>query len=283
MHLLARPLSALLLVAGVTGFCLGYGQALGQTRRPTPAPIPDHVPPRPANNTSCNYQEPQDFLIRSNWAATREMSSDERRERRQTAQRAVDYRTEHYGYFTGFGSRSLNRSTPLDNAERVDFMGLRVRLNKKIAPVLGCVEEQIRAECTSPAYTPRRLSGIRDRNTYHNGEVSNHVYGIAIDVDPTENTCCMCVAQWGDHPLCQRPVDSIYDRMAMPECWVHVFERFGFYWLGRDRLQDTMHFEFLGDPDRIVRTAAAGATAPAAPAPAAAPAAAASTRAPAAR
>ena len=40
--------------------------------------------------------------------------------------------------------------------------------------------------------------------------------------------------------------------MEMPECWVHAFERFGFYWLGHDVLRDTMHFEFLGDPDRIV-------------------------------
>jgi hypothetical protein len=33
---------------------------------------------------------------------------------------------------------------------------------------------------------------------------------------------------------------------------VQAFERFGFYWLGHDALQDTMHFEFLGDPDRIL-------------------------------
>ena len=40
--------------------------------------------------------------------------------------------------------------------------------------------------------------------------------------------------------------------MAMPECWVHAFEKYGFYWLGNDQLQDTMHFEFLADPERIV-------------------------------
>jgi hypothetical protein len=40
---------------------------------------------------------------------------------------------------------------------------------------------------------------------------------------------------------------------------VRQFERFGWYWLGRDTLQDTMHFEFLGDPTQI--TPAAG-TAP---------------------
>jgi hypothetical protein len=38
--------------------------------------------------------------------------------------------------------------------------------------------------------------------------------------------------------------------MAMPECWVTAFERYGFYWLGHDELKDTMHFEFLGDPSK---------------------------------
>jgi hypothetical protein len=35
---------------------------------------------------------------------------------------------------------------------------------------------------------------------------------------------------------------------------VDTFERFGFYWLGNDVLEDTMHFEFLGDPDKIIKT-----------------------------
>jgi hypothetical protein len=46
--------------------------------------------------------------------------------------------------------------------------------------------------------------------------------------------------------------------MAMPECWVHAFERYGFYWLGHDVLRDTMHYEFLGDPDHILRSSGAG-------------------------
>ena len=37
----------------------------------------------------------------------------------------------------------------------------------------------------------------------------------------------------------------------MPECWVRAFEKYGFYWLGHDTLMDTMHFEFLADPNRI--------------------------------
>jgi hypothetical protein len=91
------------------------------------------------------------------------------------------------------------------------------------------------------------------RNTYRGGEVTNHIYGIAIDIDSAINTCCGCVKPWNEAPACKRPSKSEYDRMAMPECWVHAFERYGFYWLGHDVLRDTMHFEFLGDPDRIVK------------------------------
>jgi hypothetical protein len=82
--------------------------------------------------------------------------------------------------------------------------------------------------------------------------VSNHLFGIAIDIDPDRNPCCGCVGAWPDHPACKGSVSTVYERTALPRCWVHAFERYGFYWLGRDReLRDTMHFEFLADPDRI--------------------------------
>lgn len=225
----------------------------GQGRRPSLAPIPDDAPPRPENATSCNYQEPIPWLVRENFLPRWTQPPEEQRRRQGLQKQTQDFRTENYGYFEGFGRRGDNESSPMQNATRIQWMGLPIRINERIVPALECVEEQIRAEC-GDSYTPVRLSGIRPRNTYHNGQVSNHVYGIAIDVDPHLNTCCRCVAQWGDHPLCQREVESIYERMAMPACWVHVFERFGFYWLGRDRLQDTMHFEFLGDPAHILKT-----------------------------
>lgn len=238
---------------------LMVGTAVGQgRRRPTPAPIPDDVPAAPENQTACNYQEPQEWLKRENFLARWNQPEEEQERRRELQARAVRYRTENYGYFDGFGRASWNEHTPTELAERASFMGLNVRLNRAIIPALACIEAQIQTECADHPYEPSRLSGIRTRNTYHNGQVSNHVYGIAIDVDPNRNTCCGCVAQWGDHPLCQHEVESIYDRMAMPACWVHVFERFGFYWLGRDRMQDTMHFEFLGDPGQIRRDSAAG-------------------------
>ena len=185
----------------------------------------------------------------------------------------IKYRTENYGYFKGFGKPSWSSSTPKKNSERTTFFGIGVRLNKRIIPALKCVERSIKAgcqdgKCTPKAewpgecelkhkrfpYKPRNLSGIRFRNTFRGGEVSNHVYGIAIDLDPTKNTCCKCVKRWRNHPLCKRKdLKHPWQRMIMPMCWVVHFERYGFYWLGRDSLQDTIHFEFLGDPALVDR------------------------------
>lgn len=230
------------LAAFVLGLALSVGSAQPYTGGGTP-PVPH-----------CREQHAQDFLIRGNWQTKARMSPEERASRRALAERAVRYRTEHYGYFEGFGRPEWNERTPMQNAERTTFFGKPVKLNRRILPALSCVEAAIRAECTATPYQPQRLSGIRDRNTYHNGEVSNHVYGIAIDVDPTRNTCCHCVAPWNEHPLCRAHTETIWERMVMPECWVRVFERYGFYWLGHDQLEDTMHFEFLGEPDRILDT-----------------------------
>jgi len=204
-----------------------------------------------AEEIDCNPQDPQAFLIRANWQVNRRMDRDEVRDRRGTHARAIRFRTEQYGFFTGFGQASWNDRSPMQNARGLRLFDRPIRLNERIIPAARCAEREIARTCQDD-YQPGRLSGIRDRNTYHNGEVSNHVYGIAIDLDPRENTCCNCVKEWRLHPQCQGQPDSIFDRMIMPECWVRGFEKYGFYWLGHDRLMDTMHFEFLGDPDHIL-------------------------------
>ena len=135
-------------------------------------------------------------------------------------------------------------------------------MHRKVVPALQCVEQEIKLACADHPYTARALAGVRFKNTYRGGEVTNHIYGIAIDIDPAINTCCGCVKPWSTSPLCRRPAKSEYDRMMMPECWVHAFERFGFYWLGHDVLRDTMHFEFLGDPNHIVKAAPPGVGTP---------------------
>jgi hypothetical protein len=212
--------------------------------------------PEPAagsvSTSACTEQAPQDFLIRGNFL--KDPKGNER---------AIQYRTDQYGYFNGYGRPASGAQPPSAQVVSTTFMGLPVKMHRKVVPALACVEKEIVRACADHPYTPQALAGIRFRNTYRGGEVTNHAYGIAIDVDPARNTCCGCVPPWNDAPACKRPGKSEYDHMDMPECWVHAFERFGFYWLGHDVLRDTMHFEFLGDPDKIAAGAAGMPTKPA--------------------
>lgn len=217
----------------------------------------------PGEALACNDQAPQPFLVRGNYLSREGTSPEERRARRELHQRAIRYRTEKYGHVAGFGAPEWNASPPISYAEETTFMGMRLLVNRRILPALRCAEQEIKATCGAPSYRPQYLSGFRASNTYYNGEVSNHLYGITIDVDPEHNICCRCLGASREHPICKRTT-TLRERMAMPACWVSAFERYGFYWLGRDELEDTMHFEFLGDPDRIVRPAAQRG-APAAP------------------
>jgi hypothetical protein len=174
-------------------------------------------------------------------------------------QQSLEYRTKHYGYFKGFGKPEWNARTPRHYAGDTRFFGLPITINKSIIPALACAEAALIASGASAKYKPRGIGGIRFHNTYHGGEVSNHVYGIAMDMDSEENTCCGCVGRWAKHPLCAKKVASVYERTKVPPIWVSVMERYGWYWLGNDVLRDTMHFEFLGDPDKIIATGAAPA------------------------
>jgi hypothetical protein len=206
-----------------------------------------------ASPSLCNEQAPQPFLINAHFDSFN-ATGGSAREWKQVLDKAVRYRTEQYGYVPGFGDEAWNASTPTDQARAVTFFGVSVSVHRRIAPALSCVETAIRARCTSHPYQPYVLSGLRKRNTYLNGEVSNHVYGIALDVDPTRNPCCGCIAEWRTSERCQNEKNK-FQRMDMPPCWVTEFERFGFYWLGHAKIEDTMHFEFLADPSQIVHRA----------------------------
>jgi hypothetical protein len=205
-----------------------------------------------SNGQACREQPAQGFLLRQHQLAKPRASLGEQQQILEARARANRYRTERYGYFPGFGRREDNPHPPRYYAEVTTFMGFSVTLHRKVIPALRCVEQALLTDCLQVAYRPDRVTGLRLHNTYLDYEISNHVYGIALDIDPDHNTCCGCVAPWNEHSLCRKPVKSIFERMRMPECWVNVFERYGFHWLGRDELEDTMHFEFLGDPDRIL-------------------------------
>jgi len=211
---------------------------------------PAVLPPAP----SCTPQSAQAFLIDAHLHNQALTSGAAHAQWWADLQRSIRYRTEQYGYYPGFGLRAWN-PRPLANQMRVaKFAGLSVVLHERVVPALQCVEQAIERDCRAAPYRPHSIAGTRQTNTYFGGDVSNHVYGIALDIDPNDNPCCNCVEPWRSNPRC-RGKKSEFQRMAMPECWVSAFERYGFYWLGHDQLKDTMHFEFLADPSKVATVA----------------------------
>ena len=202
---------------------------------------------KPRAKKACPAQKPQKFLIRSSFIKHGSLNEA-------AHERALRYRAEQYGSVEGFGLERYNKEKAYSNAVSVRFMGLPLQIHKKIAPALRCVERSLLRHCKGEheRYVPRAIGGFRQANTYRGGEISNHLFGIAIDIDPDRNPCCGCVSPWPNHPACRAPSETVFERTALPRCWIDTFERYGFYWLGRDPdLRDTMHFEFLGDPAQL--------------------------------
>jgi len=194
----------------------------------------------------CHPQRPQRFLMRSSYIKNGMLDAA-------AHAKAVNYRVSRYGGVEGAPSKKL--PTAASMSVLTSFFGHSVRVHRHIAPALQCVQQRIEQRCTAPkdAYSPKSIGGLRETNTIRGGELSNHLFGIAIDIDPHRNACCHCVASWKKDPKCARRAKTPFDHAELTECWVEAFDHYGFYWLGRDALEDTMHFEFLGNPERILR------------------------------
>ena len=206
----------------------------------------------PIATAACNPQKAFEFLIRKNYIPVKTKQKEH--------EKALRYKTTTYGSVKGFGDASWIKTAAKSEVVATTVFGLPVSVHKKIIPAIRCAEAEIKATCGATPYTPKALSGIRDKNTYRAGEVTNHLWGIALDIDPTLNSCCGCVKKWQQSPLCKKKAKDIWERMAMPKCWVDAFEKYGFYWLGHDVLKDTMHFEFLADPSQIMVTPASSSS-----------------------
>lgn len=196
----------------------------------------------------CRPQRPQRFLIRSSYIKKGAIDGI-------AHLKALRYRVAEYGTVEGSPVTGTHQMTAASMAVNTQFFGHTVRVNRRIVPALQCVQDRIERQCTKPkdSYIPRHVGGLRTSNTIRGAEFSNHLFGIAIDIDPDRNPCCHCVGAWQQDPKCSRESKSPFDRAELPACWIDNFEYFGFYWLGRDTLEDTMHFEFLGKPEKIKR------------------------------
>lgn len=211
--------------------------------------VPAAVQAKPSANAGlCRPQRAQEFLKRPHFVRGGRLDGKRN-------DKTVRFRVERYGSITGLPFERLNAVTVQSRLVSTQFFGLGVQVHRSVAPALRCVERRIRKRCTDAdeRYKPRALGGFRQNNTFRGGELSNHLFGIAVDIDPDRNPCCGCVEPWPEHPACQGDAQTVFERTELPRCWIYAFERYGFYWLGRDPiLRDTMHFEFLGNPDRVL-------------------------------
>jgi len=197
-----------------------------------------------ASGAECLPQNPQDFLKRASILSSPDPD---------LAQAVSSkYRIQNYGYIPGAPYQDMNSQSAFAQIVETKFLGASANVHFKIVPALKCVEEEIYKNCDVTSYVLGYLSTFRARNTYRGKEISNHMFGLAVDIDPDVNPCCGCVDPWPNHPACQRDVSSPYELTKLPRCYIETFERYGFYWLGHDPvIRDTMHFEFLGRPELI--------------------------------
>lgn len=239
----ARVVANALVVAAAAFLTFG----LASTSSEPSAEAKDKPAPKGKFEYGCRVQHPQRFLERRSFV--RGGALDPTRHAR-----ALRFMSLAYGNAGDSETEQWNSDAAFSHAKTMSFLGLPITVHSKIVPALQCVAKRIKKQCTGKSsYTPKAVGGFRTSNTYRGGEISNHMFGVAIDIDPDRNPCCGCVDPWPSSPLCQKDAKDAYERTSLTKCWINSFEHFGFDWLGHDELEDTMHFEFLGDPDKITK------------------------------
>ena len=130
--------------------------------------------------------------------------------------------------------------------QTIEFLGMRISVNKKIVKNFTDVEEELNNyphngstyEFPSGEYTFINGGSYNFRYNVNNPTVlSPHAFGLAIDLNPQEN-----IGNVNDRDPCNQPSCKI----DIPPEVVKAFENHGFRWGGRFWCRfDPMHFEYI--------------------------------------
>ena len=144
---------------------------------------------------------------------------------------------------------------PATEQVRTRFLGLPVRVHRRIVPALLAVAARLERARTADArlepYLRRLSGGFAARKIAGTDRASAHAYGIAIDLDKSMSDYW----RWQNGK-------PLHWRNRIPQAIVDAFEAEGFIWGGRWYHYDTMHFEYrpelFGPPCREPASATSG-------------------------
>ncbi len=126
-------------------------------------------------------------------------------------------------------------------------LGQPVKVHRLVAACLDAVErERVALGISYPIDTADQLGGIGGYRASDGqlGAASYHVYGAAIDINPSQNPYCR-----GSRSVDPRGRCALDNPSTIPPALIEVFKRHGFTWGGDWRRQpDYMHFEWHGVP-----------------------------------
>lgn len=124
---------------------------------------------------------------------------------------------------------------PGENLVSMYFMGERVDVNKRVAPCLQAIENELRAH--GNRYEVNYVSSYAPVSS-GNRSWQYHPYGAAIDINPQTNPQCPGVDV---HNRCDNRKPY-----TIPDWWIPIFQKYGFWWGGyyQHSAKDYMHFEF---------------------------------------
>ncbi len=137
------------------------------------------------------------------------------------------------------------------NIVRVDFLGTRVTVHRKITEALARVERRIYAlaerdsDVKEFVDTVSRIDGYIWREIRDTPDRSFHSFAVALDILPSGWGRKILYWQWvkagGNEDWMLVPLSA---RWTPPDSVVSAFEAEGFIWGGKWDLWDNMHFEY---------------------------------------